>query len=130
MHHEVTPQQLRSFGLLVGGIFAVIGVWPLLWRGHDLRLWAMILAGLLIVPALVAPRSLRWFHRGWMALGDVLGWINTRIILGVIFYGIFTPMGIVMRWRHDPMRRGWEPDATTYRVERQPRPHSHMQQQF
>ena len=42
MQHEVTSKQLRSFGLLVGGIFALIGLWPLIWRGEGLRLWAMI----------------------------------------------------------------------------------------
>jgi hypothetical protein len=131
MQKEVTRKELRSFGLLVGGIFAVIGVWPTLFRGEDLRLWAVGLAVVLILPALLWPRSLKLVYRVWMALGQVLGWINTRILLSVVFYVLFTPMGLVMRLMgKDPMRRRFEPDADTYRVVVQPRPSTHMTQQF
>ena len=124
-------KQLRSFGLIVGGIFAVIGVWPALWRGQPLRPWSLILGGALIALALVWPRSLAQVYRLWMAVGEVLGWINTRLILGILFYGIFTPIGLFMRLRgQDPMRRTLTPEVDTYRVLRQPRPASHMQHQF
>jgi Saxitoxin biosynthesis operon protein SxtJ len=131
MQHEVTPKQLRSFGLLVGGIFALIGLWPLIWRGEGLRLWAMIATAILLLPAVVYPMSLKLIYRGWMAAGEVLGWINTRIILSIIFYGVFTPVAVVMRMRgKDPMRRGWDPNLESYREVREPRPGSHMQHQF
>jgi hypothetical protein len=131
MQHEVTPKQLRSFGLLVGGIFAIIGLWPLIWRGEGLRLWAMIATAVLVLPAVVYPTSLKLIYRGWMAVGEVLGWINTRIILSIIFYGVFTPVAIGMRMRgKDPMRRGWDPNLESYREVREPRPGTHMQRQF
>src|SRR5919199_3164472 len=127
--HET--KQLRSFGLMVGGIFALIGVWPAVWRGQPLRLWSLILGGILIVLALAWPRSLRQVHRLWMAVGEVLGWINTRLILSALFYLLFTPLGVYMRLRgKDPMRRTWAPEAESYRVVRQPRPASHMRHQF
>ena len=126
--HET--KQLRSFGLIVGGIFALIGVWPALWRAQP-RLWSLLLGGVLIALALVWPRSLAQVYRLWMTVGEVLGWINTRLILGVLFYGLFTPMGLLMRLRgQDPMRRTLTPEADTYRVVRQPRPASHMRHQF
>jgi len=131
MHQEVSIKQLRSFGLLVGGVFAVIGFWPVVFRGGTLRLWALIGAGLLIGPALVMPQVLKFVYQGWMILGHVLGWINTRIILSIIFYTVFTPAGVLMRFlKKDPMRRKPEPGAESYRVVRQPRPGSHMKQQF
>jgi hypothetical protein len=131
LHEEREPQQLRSFGLLVGSIFAVIGLWPVLWHRDDGRLWALVLAGGLIVPALVYPRSLTFAYGVWMTLGNVWGWINTRIVLGGIFYGLFTPIGLVRRLRgQDSMRCRWEPEADTYRVVRQPRAGSHMRRQF
>src|SRR5262249_14397449 len=124
-------KQLRSFGLIVGGIFAFIGVWPALWRGQPLRLWSLMLGGALIALALVWPRSLAQVYRLGMALGGFLGWIIPRLILGILFYGIFTPIGLFMRWRgQDPMRRTLAPEVDTYRVVRQPRPASHMQHQF
>jgi hypothetical protein len=131
MQQDIETKQLRSFGLIVGGIFAVISLWPSLIRGQEVRLWTLVVAVLLIVPALVLPRSLKLFYRLWMTLGQVLGWINTRIILGVIFYGLFTPMGLVMRLLgKDPMRRRFEADVDSYRLVCQPRPSSHMTRQF
>ena len=124
-------KHLRSFGLLVGGIFALIGVWPTVWRGQPPRLWSLIPGGLLLVLALAWPRSLTHVYRLWMTVGEVLGWINTRLILGGIFYLLFTPMGMCMRLRgKDPMRRTLLPEAESYRVARQPRPSSHMWHQF
>ena len=124
-------KQLRSFGLIVGGIFAVIGVWPALWRSQPLRLWSLILGGALIALALVWPRSLAQVYCLWMTVGEVLGWINTRLILGILFYGIFTPIGLFMRLRgQDPMRRTLTPEVDTYRVVREPRAVSHMRHPF
>lgn len=130
-YSEATPKQLRSFGLLVGAIFAVISLWPVVWHGETLRIWAIIVAGVLAVPAVIMPKSLKLIYRGWMAIGDVLGWINTRIILGIVFYGVVTPIGTFRRWRgYDPMRRGWDAQAETYRVLRESRDANHMLRQF
>jgi hypothetical protein len=66
-----------------------------------------------------------------MAVGDVLGWVNTRLVLGLIFFGLITPMALVLRLaKRDPMRRAFDPGATTYRVRRQPRPGAHLLRQF
>ena len=124
-------KHLRSFGLIVGSIFALIGVWPAVWRGQPLHLWSLILGGVLMALALVWPRSLTQVYRLWMTVGEVLGWINTRLILGVLFYLVFTPLGWCMRLRgKDPMQRTLAPEAESYRVVRQPRPSSHMRHQF
>jgi hypothetical protein len=124
-------KHLRSFGGIVGGIFALLGVWPVVWRGQPFRLWSLLLGGLLMALGLVWPRSLTPVYRCWMRVGEVLGWINTHLILGAIFYLLFTPMGLYMRLRgKDPMRRTLAPEAESYRVVRQPRPAAHMWQQF
>ena len=124
-------KRLRSFGLIVGGIFTLMGVWPAVWRSQPLRLWSLILGGMLMALALAWPGSLAQIYRLWMTVGDILGWINTRIILGALFYLFFTPLGLYMRLRgKDPMRRTLEPEAKSYRVVRQPRPSSHMRHQF
>jgi saxitoxin biosynthesis operon SxtJ-like protein len=128
---EKEIKQYRQFGLMVGGIFAAIGVWPLVRRGEDIRLWAVVLGTLLMVPALVLPKILGPIYRIWMILGHALGWVNTRIILGAIFFGLITPMGLVMRMAgKDSMRRNYDKTSDTYRVLRSPRPGSHMLRQF
>jgi hypothetical protein len=125
------PRQLRSFGLIVGGLFTLLGIWPALVHGLPLRAWALLAGGLLLVPAVIAPAILSGPYRVWMAVGRVLGLINSRIILTVFFYVVLTPVGIVARLLgNDPMRRRYDPAAPSYRQPRSPRPASHMRQQF
>jgi len=131
MNHQVEVKELRNFGLMVGGIFLVIGLWPMVWRGEGIRLWAIGLGGLLIPLGLLMPAVLAPVFKVWMKVGHVLGWINTRIILGALFYGLITPMGVVMRlFGWDAMRRVLVRDVESYRVVRQPRPRTHMTRQF
>lgn len=130
MEQKAARGQWRSFGLIVGGAFAFIGAWPVV-RGLPPRIWSLTLAGSLIAAALLYPPILRYPYDYWMRLGRALGWINTRILLSVLFYLIFTPVGVIRRWLgKDPMRRAFEPDAPSYRQVRSPRPGSHMKRQF
>jgi hypothetical protein len=67
----------------------------------------------------------------WMAVGHIMGWINTRIILGVVFYFVVTPIGIIRRMLgKDPMGKKIESDLKTYRISRTPRPASHLKRQY
>jgi hypothetical protein len=131
MNPQTATKDLRQFGLIVGGIFSVIGLWPMIVRNESPRFWSLVLGGTLVVLGLVVPQSLKQIHAGWMKIGHVLGTINTRIILGIIYYGLITPMGVVMRFMgKDAMHRVLVPDAATYRVVRAPRPRHHMRNQF
>ena len=131
MDQAATRKELRQFGLLVGTVFTVIGLWPLGFRGEPLRLWAIGVGGLLIAFGGILPQLLAPIHKGWMWVGHILGWINTRILLGIVFYVLVTPMGLVFRLMgKDTMRRAFAGSSTTYRVVRSPRPHSHMKYQF
>jgi hypothetical protein len=131
MQKNTDKKQLRSFGLTVGGIFGLIGFWPMLLRAQDPRWWAVVLAACLLVPAVVFPTILLWPHKGWMALAHVLGWINTRVILGIVFYTIITPIGLIRGWLgKDPMGRNLGPDLKTYRIPRTSRPASHLKRQY
>ena len=131
MTRHTDAAQLRKFGLLVGGIFCAIGLWPAVIRGAGPRSWALVAGVLLLAPALLAPRILAPVYRIWMTVGEALGWINTRILLGVVFYGLITPMGLIRRLRsEDPMRRRHDPGAQSYRVPKPPRPGAHMNRQF
>ena len=128
---DISRMTLRQFGLMVGGAFLLIGLWPFVWRQEAVRIWAVVPGSLLAVAGLIMPDVLKHAYQGWMWVGHMMGWVNTRIILGVLFYGVVTPMGLVMKLTgRDPMRRGYEPDAQTYRVIRQPRPASHMKNMF
>ncbi len=130
MNHS-DGKQLRKFGLMVGSIFCAIGLWPAIIRNENPRLWALAIGVALLIPSLIMPRSLGPVYRVWMTAGEALGWINTRILLGVVFYGIITPMGLIMRLLgHDPMRREYEPGVESYRVVKRSRSGAHMTRQF
>ena len=113
-----SSSQLRRFGLTVGVGLAVIGL--LSWyRGHDTAprvLW--LIGGTLSVLGLTVPNLLLPVQRAWMALALVLGWINTRVILTLIFYVVFTPVGVVMRFFRDPLDRRFHNQDTSYWVHR------------
>lgn len=131
MGQENEKKQLRDFGLMVGGVFAVIGIWPLLFRGEPLRFWAIGLGGVLIVLGAVLPSVLAPVFKGWMWIGHILGWINTRILLGIVFYGLVTPIGMIFRLMgKDTMRKAFAESSPSYRVIRKPRPRGHMKYQF
>lgn len=131
MNQQPTTKELRQFSLIVGGIFLAIGLWPVLFRNEAPRLWSLVLGGTLGVLGLAVPQSLKQIHAGWMKIGHVLGTINTKIILGIIYYALITPMGLVMRLMgKDSMHRLMVQDATTYRVVRVPRHRQHMRHQF
>jgi uncharacterized membrane protein len=124
-------RQLRSFGFIIGGGFGLIGLWPVIFHGLQMRLWAMILAAALISFAIIYPKGLRPAYRVWMITGEMLGWLNSMLILGVVFFLLFVPFGFVMRlFRRDPMRRQKMPDAGSYRIARENRPGSHMEHQY
>ena len=131
-HPSKSPAQLREFGFVLAGgltlIFGILGPWL---RHHPAPLWLWLVNSLLVVLALLAPRSLGPLERLWMRLGLVLGAINSRIILTAMFYGVLTPMGAVMRARgHDPLRRRLDPAAASYRLPSRVRPGSHMAKPF
>ena len=128
----LTVKELRSFGFTTGAIAcALFGlVLPLLF-GHGFPLWPWYLAGVLFVLAVVYPPALRPVYRGWMKIGHVLGFINTRIILGILFYGLIFPMGVGMRlFRKDPMGRSLDEDLKSYRIASRVLPKQHMERPF
>ena len=59
MNNKKERKELRTFGLMVGGIFLILGLWPSLWRGEAPRLWALIPGLLLVVLGISLPGSLK-----------------------------------------------------------------------
>ncbi len=111
-----SPRELRKFGLTVGLVLiGLIGLALPLLRHHALPLWPWPPGALLCLLALAWPASLAPIRRVWLLIGSVLGWINTRIILGVAFFVLVTPIGIIMRLFGKRPLGAVEPGVTTYR---------------
>ncbi len=118
MADELTKSDLRKFGTMMGGVIAVLFGLLLPWFfDYSWPLWPWLLAGGFWLPAVVAPRLLRKVYSLWMAFGQGAGWVNTRIILGLVFFLVFTPVGLAMRlFGRDPMRREIRPALDSYRI--------------
>lgn len=124
-------RELRNFGLISGGIVAVLFGLLLPWLfSHVSPRWAWIVAGVLGGLGLIVPVALGPVYRVWMHFGLIMGAINTRLILGVVFYLLFTPIGFVMRlFGWDPMRRR-STEGDSYRVIRPAPQKNHMEKPF
>ncbi len=114
---SLNKTELRKFGIITGAIFAVLFGLLLPWLlERGIPYWPWIIAGTLIPWALLHPKSLDPVYRLWMKIGHVLGWINTRIILSVLFYTMFLPAGLIVRLMgKDLLKRKLE-NINTYRV--------------
>lgn len=123
-------RRLRSFGFLMGGICLGLGLWPVIAHAES-RWWVIVLGVLLGGLGLFRPMALRSVYLLWMRVAHALGWVNTRLILGAIFYGVITPMAVVMRlFGRDPLHLRADRGATSYRIPREPRPNAHLWHQF
>ena len=99
-------KQARKTALAVGSVLLVLAGGSL-WRGHLLRaeILGSLGAVLLLLP-LAAPQWTLPFHRGWMKLAGWLGYVNSRLLLSIMYYGVLTPVGFLMRLAgRDPLRR-------------------------
>jgi hypothetical protein len=119
---RLTPRELQRFGVTVSIPLALLAAWGA-WRGHTilpalLGGFALVLGGL----ALLAPHRLSLVHRGWMKGADILGAINTRLLMGLVYFLVMTPTGVLMRLLgRDPLDRRLH-DRPSYWVARTPHP--------
>jgi hypothetical protein len=117
LNDRSSARELRQFGLIVAAGFAVVlgTILPLL-HHRALTLWSWAIAIVLVLFALLAPRILYYPRQAWQAFGRALGWVNSQIILSLLFYLVFFPAGVVARaFGWDPMEREFDPERRTYR---------------
>jgi len=110
----------RSFGLVFAGVFLVVACWPLFYRDLP-RWWALGIAVVFAIIAIWKPALLAVLNRLWTKLGVLLGKVVSPIALGILFYGVITPIGIVMRLTgKDPLRLKFDSGADSYWIPRKP----------
>lgn len=116
---EPNATDLRKFGLIFGSLLIIFFglLIPWIW-GLEISLskWPWPVGGIFVIWALIAPKTLKPVYKFWMRFGAVIGWINTRLILSLMFYLVMFPVGLVMRiFAEDPMERKHLPKANSYR---------------
>ncbi len=104
----------------MAAVAALVAAWA--WHFEKPWLWWPVAVALgFAIAAALRPALLAPLNRLWMSLGHLLGRIVSPIIMGLIYFGVVTPIAYLARWRGvDPMKRRFDPKATTYWVEREP----------
>ena len=118
-HQEIETSSDRSFGLVFAVVFALLAGY-FAWRGHSW--WPALLAPAtaFLLLALLRPALLAWPNRLWTRLGLLLGAIVAPIVMGVVYFAVFTPMGLIARLLgKDFLRLRRDPAAATYWLPRQ-----------
>lgn len=114
----VTNAQARKSALLVAAVLLVIAAWNV-YRGRpNVVLIFGACGALLVFTGLFVPPAARAFHTAWMKFAALLGHVNSRVLLTLMYYLVMTPYGIVTRLLgRDPLRRRGA-KAESYWVER------------
>ena len=86
----------RSFGIVFFVVFLIIAIYPLI-NGDELRLWSLIISILFLFLGLVNSKILNPLNKLWFKFGIFLGKIVSPLVMGIIFFLVVTPIGLLMR---------------------------------
>lgn len=110
----------RVFGLVFAVFFLIVCMYPLL-KGGSMRWWAAGLSAAFLIAAMTVPRALAPLNRLWMRFGLVMHRIVNPILLGIMFFLVVTPIGLIMRaLGKDPLRLRQDTGVETYWIPREP----------
>lgn len=133
---RLTPRRLtaaegRKFGLTVGLAFAAIGG-VLQWRDKPTAAMVLLaLGGALVLAGLLVPTSLGPVERAWMGLAHRISKVTTPIVMGVLYFLVMTPAGVLRRRMGSPFTAPRAPGASRWEPHPIPAPTAaRMERQF
>ena len=121
----------RSFGLVFFVFFLIIALWPLK-HGHDYRLWSVILSIVFFILGILNSKLLTPLNKIWFKFGMYLGAIVSPIVMGVVYFIVVTPIGLLMRFSGKNLlnlNKDKDKNLSTYWTKRQEQ-QSSMKNQF
>lgn len=121
MEHDISEldgRGLREFALVTAGLFTGLFGLLLPWLFNaSYPTWPWLLGAVLAGWGIAAPTTLRPVYRVWMKFGLLLNRVTTPLVLGIVFYLVVFPIGLIMRLSgRDPMTREFDNGADSYRV--------------
>jgi hypothetical protein len=96
LNNEIEISTNRSFGIVFFIFFLIVALYPLI-KGSELRLWSIIISIIFLILGILNSRILTPLNKLWFKLGLLLGKIVSPIIMGIIFFLVLTPIGLIMR---------------------------------
>ena len=86
----------KSFGILLFFFFIIISLWPLFSK-NEIRIWSLVTALIFLMLAILNPKLLSPFTKLWIKLGELIGKFISPIIIGIIYFLVLTPIGLLMK---------------------------------
>ena len=86
----------RSFGLVFFVVFLIVALWPLKYE-EDIRLWSLVLSIIFFILGIFNSKLLTPLNKLWFKFGILLGSIVSPLIMGIVYFLVVTPIGILMR---------------------------------
>ena len=93
---EIKTSSNKSFGLVFFALFMIIALWPLL-NDENIRIWSVIVSIIFLILGLFNSKILTPFNKLWMRLGILLGAIVSPIVMGIVYFAVITPIGLIMK---------------------------------
>ena len=119
----------RNFGLVFFVVFLIISLWPLLSQ-NELRYWSLTFAIIFLILGLLNSKVLMPLNIIWMKFGLFLGGITSPVIMGIIFFGVVTPVGLLMRLFKKDLLHLRKNNKKSYWIEKDKKIISSMKDQF
>ncbi len=133
----ITPPELdkkgyRKFGLTMGLVIALLFGFLLPWLfDKPILKWPWIISAVLVIWAVVLPNTLAVIYGPWMKFGHLIGTFNTKIILTLVFFLIFTPVSIFFKLMgKDAMKRKYDRTISTYWLDSEKQSKEHMERSY
>ena len=97
MQKNIKLPSNRNFGIVFFIVFLIIALWPIL-KQNEIRIWSLIISFIFFVLGLINSRLLTPLNKLWFKFGILLGNIISPIIMGIVFFLVVTPTGLIMRF--------------------------------
>ncbi len=128
MSQDKNRSSNKSFGIVFFFVFFLIGIYPLL-NSNDLRFWSLFLSIIFLILGLMNSKILTPLNRIWFKFGVLLGTIVSPFVMGVIFFFIVKPIGVIMKITGKDLLNLKYSNKNTYWIEKSG-PKSRMRNQF
>ena len=126
--HDIKIGSNRNFGIVFFLVFLIIPTYPLINSG-ELKLWSLVISGIFLILGLLNAKILNPINKLWFKFGMFLGIIISPLVMGIIFFSVVTPIGLLMRLLKKDLLKLKFSNTNSYWIEKS-EPKSKMKNQF
>ena len=96
MQEKIKLPSNRNFGIVFSIVFLIIATWPIL-NQNEIRIWSIIISLIFLILGLINSKFLSPLNKAWFKFGLILGSVIAPIVMGIVFFLVVTPTGLIMK---------------------------------